>query len=158
MTNRQACNTNEESKNNFLFIINPQTYFFMKKIRKKLSELQAELPVELSKFFSLIKFPANQECFEFAYFKTLVGILETFAEKDAEIVVLREKDTTNYKEIMRQQLRFSNPQNDEDIFEVTLQIFSNGVRDHRFAKISYDSEVFFVDRNDGGLLTVPILA
>ena len=55
----------------------------MKKIRKKLSELQAELPVELSKFFSLIKFPANQECFEFAYFKTLVGILETFAENDA---------------------------------------------------------------------------
>ena len=105
-----------------------------------------------------IKFPANQECFEFAYFKTLVGILETFAENDAEIVVLREKDTTNYKEIMRQQLRLSNPQNDEDIFEVTLQIFSNGVRDHRFAKISYDSEVFFVDRNDGGLLTVPILA
>ena len=130
----------------------------MDKIRKKLGSLQAELPVELSEFSGLIKFPGNQKCFEFSYFKTLANILETFAEKEAKIIVLREKNTTDYKEIMKQKFRLSNPQNDKDIFEVEIQIFSNGVGDYRFAKVSYDSAVFFVDRTDGGLLSVPILA
>ena len=129
----------------------------MEEIRKKLADLHAQLPMSLQELVNSVKLPEDEDCFEFSYFKTFVNLLNLFAEENAKISVLRKKEKTHYKVIMNKDATLSDPENEDNKFGVVIKMFSSGDGNHRFAELSYDQEVFFIDRVDGSLLKMPIL-
>ena len=132
----------------------------MEKIRKDLKKIRMSLsePVNLQVFISSIVLPQDEASFEFSYFKTSANILEIIRKENPTALILGEKEKVNYRQITKQKIILSNPEDEKDTFEVSLNTFSNGVMDHHFLQIIYDREIFFVDRADGTLLIIPIFA
>lgn len=129
----------------------------MRKLREKLADLQKSLPMDLQAFTTSIQLPDDETCFEFSYFKTFSNILNLFAEKNAKILVCKEKEKTNYKQIITSDMKLSDPESEDNNFNLKIRMFSSGDGYHRFAEVSYDEEIFYIDRIDGNPLKTPVL-
>lgn len=130
----------------------------MRDLKKKLEDLQQLLPVDLIKFIASVKLPQDEDCFEFSYFKTFINIIGLFKDEDIKLIVHKNKNVSYYRQLMKQNFELSNPDNSKDKFDVEIDVLANGVGDHRFAKITYDGVVFFIDPEGTELLKCPVLS